>query len=246
MGFSTGAGAHVGVHSVAFGSIAPDRPGSAARAEALGVRTLIHLARQRPGPPEAWALVEKRGDVELSRRLGGTDYVGVGCVREVWRGPERALIQALFDHLALPSTALDTPRELIAIETGRGPLERLSVDLGGCDASRAVVREVPREPGAYEAIVDAGAPVDVVFRATAYSGWRVREGGIELPVRRVAPGFFASRVAPGRHHLVAVVGLPPYYGIAVALACAGAVAVGAPHLRRRLTSRATRYVSKSR
>ncbi len=155
MAVSTGAGAHVGVHAAAFLKVAPERPGSAARAEALGIRTLIHLTAQRPGPPEAWALVDRRGEVELSRRVGGTDYVGLGCVREVWRGREADLLAALFEHLEQPRTVLDTPGELVALEATRGPLERVSVAGDGCDAARASVREVPREPGAYEATVDA-------------------------------------------------------------------------------------------
>ncbi|WP_437993591.1 hypothetical protein [Sorangium sp. So ce145] len=237
MAFSTGAGAHVGVHAAAFLEVAPERPGSAARAEALGIRTLIHLTAQRPGPPEAWALVDRRGGVELSRRVGGTDYVGLGCVREVWRGREADLLAALFEHLKQPRTVLDTPGELVALKATRGPLERVAVADDGCDAARASVREAPREPGAYEAIVDAEAPVDVVFRATAYSGWRVRDGGAELATRRVAPGFFAVRVGPGRHHLEAVVALPRFYLPAVALACGAALALGAPRLRRPLFRR---------
>ncbi|WP_437535837.1 hypothetical protein WME79_15250 [Sorangium sp. So ce726] len=237
MAVSTGAGSHVGVHAAAFLKVAPERPGSAARAEALGIRTLIHLTTQRPGPPEAWALVDRRGEVELSRRVGGTDYVGLGCVREVWRGREADLLAALFEHLEQPRTVLDTPGELVALEATRGPLERVAVADDGCDAARSSVREVPREPGAYEAIVDAEAPVDVVFRATAYSGWRVRDGGVELATRRVAPGFFAVRVGPGRHHLEAVVALPRFYLQGLALACGAALALGAPHLRRPLFRR---------
>ncbi|WP_437592904.1 hypothetical protein [Sorangium sp. So ce1000] len=237
MAFSTGAGAHVGAHAAAFLKVAPERPGSAARAEALGVRTLIHLTAQRPGPPEAWALVDRRGQVELSRRVGGTDYVGLGCVREVWRGREADLLAALFEHLEQPRTVLDTPGELVALEASRGPLERVAVADDGCDAARASVREVPREPGAYEATVDAEAPVDVVFRATAYDGWRVRDGGAELVPRRVAPGFFAVRVGPGRHHLEAVVALPWFYLPALALACGAALALGAPRLWRPLLRR---------
>ncbi|WP_437720893.1 hypothetical protein [Sorangium sp. So ce861] len=236
MAFSTGAGSHVGVHAAAFLKVAPERPGSAARAEALGVRTLVHLTTQRPGPPAAWALVDRRGQVELSRRVGGTDYVGLGCVREVWRGREADLLAALFAHLEQPRTVLDTPGELVALEASLGPLERLAAADDGCDASRASVREAPREPGAYEAIVDAEAPVDVVFRATAYGGWRVRDGGAELVPRRVAPGFFAVRVGPGRHHLEAVAALPRLYLPALALACAAALALGAPRLRRPLSA----------
>ncbi|WP_437768494.1 hypothetical protein WMF27_13300 [Sorangium sp. So ce281] len=246
MAGSTGAGAHVGVHAAAFLEVAPERPGSAARAEALGIRTLIHLAAQRPGPREAWALVDRRGEVELSRRVGGTDYVGLGCVREVWRGREADLLAALFEHLKQPRTVLDTPGELVALEAARGPLERVAVAGDGCDAARASVREAPREPGAYEAIVDAEAPVDVVFRATAFSGWRVRDGGAELATTRVAPGFFAVRVGPGRHHLEAVVALPRFYVPLLALACGAALALGAPRLRRALFRRGRLAVTERR
>ncbi|WP_437717657.1 hypothetical protein WMF45_15350 [Sorangium sp. So ce448] len=246
MAVSTGAGSHVGVHAAAFLKVAPERPGSAARAEALGIRTLIHLTRQRPGPPEAWALVDRRGEVELSRRVGGTDYVGLGCVREVWRGRDADLLAALFEHLKQPRTVLDTPGELVALEAARGPLDRVAVADDGCDAARASVREAPREPGAYEAIVDAEAPVDVVFRATAYSGWRVRDDGAELATRRVAPGFFAVRVGPGKHHLEAVVALPRFYLQGIALACGAALALGAPRLRRPIFRRGRGTVTRHR
>lgn len=209
-----GAGAHVGVHAVAFARLGPERAGSAARAEALGVRTLVHGASRRPEPADQWAVVDRKGTLEVSRRLGGTDFVGVGCVRKAIHGRDAAITEELFRILAEPrgATFLDDPHDLVALEpTADETPSHVTLADDGCDPRRATVREEPREPGAYEAIIEADAPVDVVFRATAYSGWQVRDGAIQIPTRRVAPGFFAARVGPGRHQLEAVVELPRWY-----------------------------------
>ena len=72
-------------------------------------------------------------------------------------------------------------------------------------------------------MVETKTPVDVVFRATAFRGWHVREDGKELDARRVAPGFFAVHVTPGRHALEAVVELPRGYIAGVVGAAAFAV-----------------------
>ncbi len=213
MGVTRGAGAHVGLHAIAFAQL-DTSAGTvrAARAEALGIRTLVHLSLRRPEPADAWRVVQTGGDIEISERIGGTDNVGAGCVREVLRGPEPALFSELNARLtASAPTLLDTPHDLIALEAAEAPLVHLTVEDGECDASEALVDEHPREPGAYEAEVTTPSPVDVVFRATAFAGWRVTRDGIEVPARRVAPGFFAVRVPAGRHRLEAVVGWPPFY-----------------------------------
>lgn len=210
-GGSEGAGAHVGVHTIAFSKLEPERLGSAKRAEALGVRTLIHFSSQHLDE-ESWERLDESEGLALSRRAGGTDFVGAGCVREILRGPESILRTELFSRLqnAAP-TFLDRPDVLLALERGAGPLALLASPPDECDPSNATIVEVPREPGAFEAKVTTTSPVDVVFRASALPWWRVREGGSELPTRRVAPGFFSVRVTPGVHHLEAVFELPAYY-----------------------------------
>ena len=238
MGVTRGAGAHVGLHAIAFAQLdAPSSNVRATRAEALGVRTLVHLTRNRPEPADAWRTVDAGGDITISERVGGTDNVGAGCVREILRGPDKELFRELNVRLtANAPTMLDAPHELIALETGDAPLVSLDVPAGECDASSAVVVERPREPGAYEADVETAAPVDVVFRATAYPGWRVRSDGIELPIRRVAPGFFSVRVAPGRHHLEAVVGLPPLYAAYIVTAFLTSIALSIASSRHLMKS----------
>ena len=82
MGVTRGAGAHVGLHAIAFAQL-DTSAGTvrAARAEALGIRTLVHLSLRRPEPADAWRVVQTGGDIEISERIGGTDNVGAGCVR---------------------------------------------------------------------------------------------------------------------------------------------------------------------
>lgn len=241
MASSFGAGAHVGIHAVAFDSVASAAPTSAARAEALGVRTLIHTRAQRPGPPEAWQLVHRAGELEVSRRIGGTDYVGLGCIRHVLLGREKEIAAELFamlDNHAARSTFLDDVRTLIELRPSDGPSRHEPIDAGECDETRATLRETAREPGAFEAEVDTSVDVDVVFRATAFSGWHVYDRGVELETRRVAPGFFSVRVGPGRHQLEAIVRLPSGYGVLIAAAiltvCALAVYGKTAALRARV------------
>ncbi|MBX3231652.1 MAG: hypothetical protein KIT84_23505 [Labilithrix sp.] len=218
---SYGAGAHVGVNLVAFDSVDPEFPMSAGRAESLGIRSLVHTPARRPGPATAWELVEASGGLQLSRRLGGTDFVGVACVREALRGREKDLsaeLHSMFAAYREGARLLDDPRELVVLESENIPLAREALPADGCDANLAKVLEEPREPGAFEAEIETSTPVDVVFRATAYRGWEVRERHQLLPTRRVAPGFFSVRVAPGRHRLEASARMPRGYGVGLGFA----------------------------
>jgi hypothetical protein len=105
-----------------------------------------------------------------------------------------------------------------------------AVDPDACDATNARVTSIPREPGALEAVVDTRAPVDVVFRATAFPTWKVTVDGRPADrIEMVAPGFFTVRVPAGRHHVVAVVSPMPGYLFGIVL---GALAVAAASVLR--------------
>jgi hypothetical protein len=211
LGLSFGAGGHVGVLAEAFSRIRPTDPGSAARAEALGVRYLMHASEQRPVEEGKWRVRNEARGFELSERLGGTDLIGVGCVEEVWRGSYDALRRGLIADVDGEGRTIADPTRLVAVEQTSGPLVREPVARGACDWMGAAVSERRREPGAYEATVDAPSEVDVVIRATAFPTWVVRVDGHVTPVRTIAPGFFSVRVPPGRHEVVAVFSPPRFY-----------------------------------
>lgn len=220
MSLTYGAGAHVGMHTVAFSRLATKLGVPAARAEALGVRTLIHKVDSPPTPPSAWEQLASSGPIAISKRVGGTDLVGLGCVTEEIRGPEPLLFMDL--HRRLERTdedlLLDHPTDLVKLSTDRA-LETRKVDVGACDPHRATVHdEQAGVPGVIDVRVDAEVPVDVVFRVTAFRGFEITEDGRRLDTFRVAPGFLATRVGPGRHRLTATTHLPPLYLLGVALA----------------------------
>lgn len=208
-GHSSGAGAHVGTNTASFALLLPERPGSAARAEAMGVRWLIHGERHRP-LDGGWREIWSSPPFVLSEREGGTDRVGVGCVVAVWRGSSHALQRALLDGLERGS--LLDPHRLVAIEQTRGPHTTEAVTPEGCDPRGARVTEIRREPGALEAHVETETTVDVVVRESALATWTIRVDGAASPIRVMAPGFMAVRVGPGRHHVEATVAWPPGYG----------------------------------
>jgi hypothetical protein len=222
---SGGPGSQVGVMQEAFDSMRMSDPGGAARAEALGVGSILHVRARRPESP--FVVRESHGDVELSVREGGTSYVGVGCVRARWGAPDRALRDRLFATLGSPGSVLDDPRTLVELSPRPGSFVEQPVADEACDARTADVRESPREPGAYEAWIDTPAPVDAVIRASAFPTWRIEIDGVAVATRVVAPGFPSARVPPGRHHVVAVVSLPRFYvaGILSAWALVAALSV---------------------
>jgi hypothetical protein len=232
-----GPGAHVGIHWLAFHRLEPERSGSDRRAEALGVR---HVLRAGPAPT-GWEENRRSGDLALFSHARPTDLVGAGCIVEQRRGNDRALRERLvgeFKTSAGTDRLLD-PERFVALEHGDGEPSTRAVDLGSCDASGAQVEGTPREPGAFEAVVETRTPVDVVFRAAAFPTWSVSIDG--KPARRielVAPGFFTVRVPAGRHRVVAVVSAVPGYlfGIALgALGVAAASVIRLDHVRRART-----------
>jgi hypothetical protein len=206
---------------------AESRSASAARAEALGLRYLLHRAEQRPEEAGAWRVRNEAEGFELSERLGGTDLIGVGCVEERWRGSYEELRRALIADVDGEGRSIADPTRLIAVEQTSGPLVREPVARGACAATGATVSERRREPGAYEATVEAPSDVDVVIRATAFPTWVVRVDGVPQPVRVVAPGFSSVRVPAGRHEVEAVVSWPRFYvaGLIVAGGLIAALAV---------------------
>jgi hypothetical protein len=232
IGGTSGVGAHVGVHTVAFHELHPERPGAARRAEALGVRSLLLLTG--PAAGDGWAMVAQRGSTGLARRQGGTDTIGVGCVTRAWRGSEEALRQRLFKDLVTPDGAdrLLDPTALIALEHGTGEVTEREMPDTGCSADGATVIESPREAGAFEAEVVSSAPVDVVFRAASFPSWHVSVDGRPAETQTVAPGFFATRVAPGRHRVLAVVTTLPHYLQGIFLACAVVAMAGSGRAAR--------------
>ncbi len=231
-GHSLGAVTHLGTLVEAFASLHPSRPGSGARAEALGVRHVYFLGGTSLPPTEPFREVRRHGPLGLATRVGGTDTVGVGCVVEEWSGSDRPLREAIVTALAARPGLLDEPSRLVALAPTRGDLTRREVDTAGCDVAGASVAERTREPGAYEATVLAPNPVDVVIRATAYSRWRVAVDGVLTPWRMVAPGFFAVRVPAGEHHVEAVVSLPPTYPAGLVAAALGTALASVALARR--------------
>lgn len=224
-----GAGAHVSVNLAAFAQLHASEPGSAARAEALGVRTLLHVRKNDPG--EGWRVRESVGDVVLSERIGGTDTVGIGCIEQTWSGPDDALRDAVLSDLNEGGSILKRADSLIELVAAKTPLTRTAVPRGACDVSGVHVTEQRREPGAFEATVDAPHEVDVVIRASFFPSWRIAVDGSAVPIRKVAPGFVSARVPAGRHHIIAEAATLP--GYVAGLAAALVVAIMAGFIKRK-------------
>jgi hypothetical protein len=208
---SNGAGGHVGIHSIAFHALAPERAGADRRADALGVRYALFL--REPPRGDGWQVVSKSGDVGLARTIRSTGSIGVGCVRTLWQGTNASIHEKMLAELETPlgTDRLLDPSELIEIRDGVGNVAVRSVEADGCRIDGAQITEVAREPGAHEAWVDTVDPVDVVIRAAAFPTWKVRVDGQSAHVRKVGPGFLSTRVGAGRHHVEATVSPPPGY-----------------------------------
>jgi hypothetical protein len=204
-----------------------ERPGSAARAEALGIGYALTAGGEKP-LPAGWTVRERSGEVQLLEQH--VLPVGVGCIHERWHGsPERVrarLNEALsqkeqIDHL------LD-PHRFTAIEYGGGDVVATSELALGCDAQGAQVLSAFAQAGDVSARVDNPQSVDVVFRFSAFPTWQVWiDGVLTPPPRLVAPGFFTVRVPPGTHQLRAQVSLLPHYGLFVSLAALVTTALAA-------------------
>lgn len=215
VGTAGGVGAHVGVLARASQFLAPEREGSAARAEALGIR---YLLLEHTGALGGWDVAAQRGPVQLLSQPASN--VGVGCVTRRWRADPRSLRARVNEALGTPSGAdlLLDPHHYVALEYAHGAFTESEEPVSGCHSETAVVDVVAEEPGHIQAVVQNEAPVDVVFRAAAFPTWRVSIDGVPASATTlVAPGFFSVRVAPGQHRLVARASLLPGYAGIVAL-----------------------------
>jgi hypothetical protein len=233
---SGGPGTQAGVLVTAADVLDVHVPDGAARAEALGIRWVLHTSARAPMPREAWKVVAERGAVALSERVGGGDLWGAACVAETWTGDNDSLRTALLDDLTAKNPASADPARAVALVLAGGP-RNVRRSEGPCDARGARLDPVPREPGAYEADVDVPQGALAVLRATAHPSWEVRvDGGAPLALGRgltlIAPGFMAIPVPPGRHHVEAVFRLPPTYP-ALALGSPVIAAAASWSLRRR-------------
>jgi len=220
-----GRGAFPGIMMAAFANVRPWLPGSAARAETLGIREILRGRLPQSADHTGWRLRQVKEGAVLAERVGGTDMVGVGCIDEVWSGSDDALREALLDDLSGDARVLADPTSLVALEHTKEEYAALKVERGSCNPADARVWERPREPGAYEATVETPSDVDVVVRATDFATWRVTVDGVRAEKRMVAPGFFATRIGPGRHEVVAVFSPIPFYwgGIVLAFALVAAL-----------------------
>jgi hypothetical protein len=220
-----GPGSQLGVLGFAMARLDAGGRGGAARAEALGIRFAL-VTRPRVQSHDGWRVRHQRGEVVLLERLGRDDEIGVGCATRLWRARDRQLRDALYESLRTPGELLDNPHDLVVLEAADGELVCERLPREKCDWASANVAQVRREPGAYEAWIDAPGPVDVVIRATYLPTWQVRVDGSPVAYRRIAPGFMAARIPAGRHHLEAVAALPPGYatGVLVALLLVAALA----------------------
>jgi hypothetical protein len=233
LGYNVGGpGSQLGVLMLAYSSLDLASPGSAGRAEVLGVRDVLAIRAQAPHDDDGWRVRESNGDTLLLERVGGGDFFGVGCVVEEWTGADRLLRDALVSDAEARAAWRSEPRSLVALTGAAGPVQRRPVARGPCDASRASVVEHPREPGAYEAVVTSPSDVDVVVRATYFATWEVKVDGAVVTRQRVAPGFVSARVPAGTHRVEAVVQLPRGSLVALLFACVCLVLLGGMPRRR--------------
>lgn len=219
-----GPGSQVGVLNTAFAELRVAQPGSAARAEVLGARFVLTLLDGEPEP--GFRHRYRRGRVALLEREGGTDLVGVGCVEAGIEGPDRAIRSEVVAQLTRPAAATPSPRDLTVLTVRPGTLEHVVLDGGGCDATAARVVEEHASGASVRATVEAGAPVDVVFRVTDFAGWSVTVNGVPAVKRLVAPGFFSVRVEAGRHQVEATVRPLRTYATGLVLGAIAIVGMG--------------------
>ncbi len=221
-----GPGSQVGVVAAAFDALQASGAGGAKRAEALGVRTILHSRTRPPAPAGGWQVVAAQGDAVVSERVGGTDLMGLGCISAVWRGTDRVLRDALFADLASDDPAALDPGELILLESTAGPLRKQRVARGACDPARASIDARRTGPGTHEAVVETAAPVTLVLRATKVETWTVLVDGAPVSARMVAPGFLSVQLDAGRHRVSAMVRPLPWYrfGLAFAVLALGLLA----------------------
>jgi hypothetical protein len=218
IGTAASVGAHVGMLAHATQQLAPERPGAAARAEALGVG---HLLIERPpeAPLPGWTVRHQIGATQLASRA--VRLVGVGCIKRRWRGDPEAIRERLNRELSQPAEAdlLLDPQALTAIEESTGPIVESAEPDSACADAGAIVSDVILQSGSLGATVDAAGAVDVVFRVTAFPTWKIRiDDAPAGPWSLVAPGFLSIRMPAGRHQLSATVDPLPHYTTWILLA----------------------------
>src|SRR5690606_31981149 len=148
--------------------------------------------RVDPSPVEA--LIPSRQHAEFQLLTQAVEVVGAGCIERRWSGSRDAVRDHLFRELMQASGAdrLLDPGLFTAIDYSSGPVVESSVPRVGCDAAGAVVTDVAAGGGTVSATVTSPAPVDVVFRMTAFPTWRVFvDGTAAPPPTLLAPGFFS-------------------------------------------------------
>jgi hypothetical protein len=218
-------GAHVGILAGAAESLDPERPGSALRAESLGIGYLL-LERENLSAIPGWTVHKQWGRVQLLSQPA--EVVGVGCIERRWRGSRESIRTRLIDELARPWAAdgLLDPHHFTAIEYAEGPVAESVDSAADCNYGAASVSHVSSRSGHISAQVESSTPVDVAFRATAFPTWEVRidDAPAGTPTL-LAPGFFSVRMPPGRHQLAATVSLLPGYALLVALAALATAAL---------------------
>jgi len=229
IGNTDAVGSHVGLLQLAFQKLDPSRAGSARRAEALGVRSLLSV-----GVPDAgWIERHRSGKVGLFDHERPTDLVGLGCITKSYAGTDKALRERLVLELSSPSGAdrLLDPAALVALEIDRGAFRESVEPANDCSADAATLSARSSRPGELEARIESRHPVDAVLRVTAFPAWQVTLDGKPQTTRMVAPGFISVRLPPGAHRLEARVSLLPGSSLILLAALLGITAALLPAAR---------------
>ena len=215
---TAGPGSQLGVMTAAFRALKATVAGSDRRAEALGIRTLLHPRSQPPIPADRWRVIARHRDSVLSERTGGSDLIGIGCVTAMWRGSDRALRDALFVDLASANPQALDPEALVLLERASQPLEQIPIATTPCDPSGATISVLRTEPGHHQAVVTTVTPAELVIRATYIRNWTVTLDGKPASTRLVAPGFVAVHLQAGKHTVTATVAPFAWYRFGLMLA----------------------------
>jgi hypothetical protein len=223
LGNTSAVGSHVGLLWLAAKQLQPERAGADQRAKALGVRYVLQTSSE-PNPQSGFVSRNVSGSVELWENPA-VGLAHVGCVRERWTGSDRALRARLARQLVEPSGAdrLLDPEQLVELVQAAGEVRVERVERV-CAASSARLSARKLEPGVLEALVEAEAPLDLVFSVTAFPGARLSMDGAPVPFQVVTPGYLAVHVERGRHRVLATASTLPGYGYVLGL---GALAVAA-------------------
>lgn len=229
IGSTDAVGSHVGILQLAFDKLDPDRTGSARRAEALGVRSLLVLGV----PDTGWVERHRSGSVALFDHERASDLVGLGCIARGYAGTDKALRERLVLELSTPQGAdrLLDPDAPVALEFERGAFRAWVEPAHGCSAEGATLSARSSTPGELDAHIENRHPVDAVLRVTAFPGWHVTVDGKPRATRMVAPGFISLRLQPGAHQLSARVSLLPGASIILLVTLLGIVGASLPVAR---------------